>query len=452
MRGRLAVSRVRPLIAALTAAVSLVAPVSGASAATGIAAPDGLKPLRPHTTARATPRASAAQAAAGDPRSGDQWALQGDQPMGAASAWRQTTGGDVTVAVIDSGVDLSHPDLAANLWTNPGEIPGNGIDDDGNGYVDDVHGYDFVDGAGNPQDQNGHGTHVAGIIAARGGNGIGGSGVAWRARLMVVRVLDAQARGTTSTVAQGVRYAVANGARIINLSLAGPASTKDLEDAVAYAQQRGVLVVAAAGNDGRDLAAGPTYPAGYSFDNVLGVAATDESGGLSAISDYGPGVDLSAPGVDILSTALGGGYEWRTGTSMAAPHVAGALALLAAARPDLDWRGLRDALLAGVRHIGLPVETGALDAGAALRTVIAPAAWREDGVPADGGDLPTVRAFAAKPAPKRTATATATATTGSTKTARSKGRSTTPKRKVKGARKPAKKRTVRPQNTARNRR
>jgi subtilisin family serine protease len=442
------VSRVRPLIAALTAAVSLGAPVSGASAA-GIAAPDGLKAFRPHA-APATPRAAAAQAAAGDPRSGDQWSLQGDEAMGAATAWRQTTGGDITVAVVDSGVDLSHPDLAANLWTNPGEIPGNGIDDDGNGYVDDVHGYDFVDGDGTPQDANGHGTHVAGIIAARGGNGIGGSGVAWRARLMAVRVLDADARGTTSSVAQGVRYAVAGGARIINLSLAGPASTKDLEDAVAFAQQRGVLVVAAAGNDGRDLAAGATYPAGYSYDNVLGVAATDETGALSAISDYGPGVDLSAPGVDILSTALGGGYEWRTGTSMAAPHVAGALVLLAAARPDLDWRGLRDALLVGVRHTGLPVESGGLDAAAALRSVIAAASWRDDGVPADARDVPTVKAAPLKPTAKSTAGATAKA--GSAKTARPKGRSAAAQRKAKRARKAAKRRAARRSKAARTRR
>jgi subtilisin family serine protease len=125
--------------------------------------------------------------------------------MGAASAWTQITGGNVTVAVVDTGVDLSHRDLAPNLWTNPGEIPGNGIDDDGDGIVDDVHGADFANGDGDPSDDNGHGTHVAGIVAARGGNGVGVAGLAWRARIMAVKVLGADASGDMATVAAGVR-------------------------------------------------------------------------------------------------------------------------------------------------------------------------------------------------------------------------------------------------------
>jgi subtilisin family serine protease len=338
-----------------------------------VRAPDGLTARPQHAPKPVTARV--AQVSSTDPRAVDQWSLQGDEPMGVESAWRQTTGADVTVAIVDSGVDLGHPDLAPNLWTNPGEIPGNGVDDDNNGYVDDVHGFDFVDGDGDPQDANGHGTHVAGIVGARGGNGIGGSGVAWRARLMAVRVLDPDARGTTTAVAQGIRYAVDNGARIVNLSLAGPSPTTDLEDAVRYAQQHGVLIVVAAGNDGADLASAPTYPAAYAQDNILGVAATTPTGGLSSVSDYGTGADVAAPGEQILSAALGGGYEWRTGTSMAAPHIAGALVLLAAARPDLDAAGLRDALLQSTRHTGLPVETGAVDVGAALHSVIAPASW-----------------------------------------------------------------------------
>jgi subtilisin family serine protease len=381
------VPRPLSLLTASTLAVLALGPVSGSSAATRLAALDGLT-ARPDRAA--APRAAlsrrlghgvakgyAAQAAASDPRASEQWPLAGDQPMGAESAWRQTTGADVTVAIVDSGIDLGHPDLAPNLWTNPGEIPGNGVDDDGNGYVDDVHGYDLIDGDGTPQDANGHGTHVAGIVGARGGNGIGVAGVAWRVRLMAVRVLDGEARGTTTSVAQGIHYAVDNGARIVNLSLAGPASTPDLEAAVQYAQTRGVLIVAATGNDGADLAAAPTYPATYGEDNVIGVAATTRGGGLSGVSDYGPGADVAAPGEEILSTALGGGYEWRTGTSMAAPEVTGTLVLLAAARPDLDGNGLRDALLRGVRRGGLPVQDGALDAGAALRGVIPAANWKD---------------------------------------------------------------------------
>ncbi len=372
-----AVARAFALVTSTTLAALAVAPITGASAAT-IGAPDGLTAKPAAAAKRHGPvTARAAQASATDPRVAEQWALQGDAPMGIDSAWRQTTGADVTVAIIDSGTDLGHPDLAPNFWTNPGEVGGNGVDDDGNGYVDDVHGYDFVDNDGTPQDTNGHGTHVAGIVGARGGNGIGVSGVAWQARLMTIRVLDGQARGTTAAVAAGLRYAVDNGARIVNLSLAGPTSTPDLEAAVHYARAHGVLIVVAVGNDGADLAASPTYPAAYGDDNVLGIAATTRDGGLSSVSDYGAGADVAAPGEQILATALGGGYEWRTGTSMAAPEVAGALVLLAAVRPDLDGNGLRDALLAGVRHTGLPVSAGALDVGAALHGVIAPGAWNE---------------------------------------------------------------------------
>jgi subtilisin family serine protease len=361
-------------ISTLSLAALALAPATGASAsAPAVGAPDGLTAR----ALRAPAKARAAQAGASDPRAQDQWSLTGDDAMGAETAWRQTTGADdVTVAIVDSGIDLGHPDLAPNLWTNAGEIPGNGVDDDGNGYVDDVHGYDFVEGDGTPQDANGHGTHVAGIAGARGGNGIGGSGIAWHARLMAIRVLDGDARGTTTTVAQGIRYAVDNGARIVNLSLAGPKGTADLDAAVTYAHDRGVLIVVAAGNDGADLAAAPTYPTAYPQDNVLGVAATKQDGSLSPVSDYGPGADLAAPGEQILSTALGGGYEWRTGTSMAAPHVAGALVLLAAARPDLGGAALRDALLGATRRTGLPVATGGLDAGAALKAVIAPDTWK----------------------------------------------------------------------------
>jgi subtilisin family serine protease len=273
------------------------------------------------------------------------------------------------VAVLDSGADLTHPDLAANLWTNPRAQAGE--------PVADLHGYNFVAGNGDVGDDNGHGTHVAGIIGALGGNRLGGTGVAWRVRLMIVKVLDDQGKGQASTVASGIRYAVDNGARIINLSLAGPDPSQELEDAIGYAQAKGVLVVAAAGNGGTDLATAPTYPASFPEDNVIGVAATTAAGGLSRNSDFGTGAKLAAPGEAILSTASDGGYEWRSGTSMAAAEVSGALALLAAAQPDLNGAQLRDALYAGVRHTGLLVETGAVDVGASLRTIIPAAAWKK---------------------------------------------------------------------------
>jgi subtilisin family serine protease len=296
--------------------------------------------------------------------------------MGMTTAWQQTVGGNVTVAVIDSGIDLDHPDLAANLWTNPGEIPGNGADDDGNGYVDDVHGYDFIGRDADPGDPNGHGTHVAGIVGARGDNRIGGSGVAQHVKLMAVRVLDANASGTTDGVAEGLIYAVNNGAKIVNLSLAGPSGSDSLLAAMLYAEVRGVVVVAAAGNESRDLAVAPSFPASYIVDNIIGVSATSESLKLADISNYGVGADIAAPGEDILSTANDGGYEWRTGTSMAAPAVAGTLALIASVRPDLDAAGLRSALYAGATRSGLPVSVGSVNAAGALRQAIPADTWK----------------------------------------------------------------------------
>jgi subtilisin family serine protease len=318
----------------------------------------------------------ATAATAPDPLAADAWQTSGDGPMGAASAWDQTVGGEVVVAVIDSGTDLTHPDLAPNLWVNPGEIAGNGRDDDGDGFVDDVHGVDLVNGDGDPQDDNGHGTHVAGIIAARGGNGIGATGVAWRALLMSVKVLGAAAEGDTDGVAAGIDYAVGHGARIINLSLAGNQPSATLDRALIRARDAGVLVLAAAGNQGKDLGVLPTYPATSTLENVVAVGATDIQGALSLISSFGKAVDLVAPGEMVLAPALGGDYEFRTGTSMAAPMAAGAAALVASVAPGADWRVMRDALVGGARSTGLPIGGGALDAAGALRRVVAAGLWR----------------------------------------------------------------------------
>jgi subtilisin family serine protease len=278
--------------------------------------------------------ATAASAAARpDPQFANQWALQGDGPMGAASAWTQITGGDVTVAVVDTGVDLAHRDLAPNLWTNPGEVPGNGIDDDADGVVDDVHGADFVNGDGDPSDDNGHGTHVAGIVAARGDNGVGVAGLAWRARIMAVKVLGADASGDMATVAAGVRYAVAHGARVINLSLTGPSPGPDLAAAIDAAAAANVLVVAAAGNAHADDDVVASYPADFDAGNLVAVTSSDQRGVLAPSASFGRStVDLSAPGEDILSTARGGGYELRSGSSMAAAQVS--------ARPRLAGNAL----------------------------------------------------------------------------------------------------------------
>jgi subtilisin family serine protease len=322
--------------------------------------------------------ATAASAAARpDPQLSNQWALQGDGPMGAATAWTRITGGDVTVAVVDTGVDLAHRDLAPNLWTNPGEVPGNGVDDDGDGFVDDVHGADFANRDGDPTDDNGHGTHVAGIVAARGNNGVGVAGLAWRARIMAVKVLGADASGDMATVAEGVRYAVAHGARVINLSLTGPSPGPALAAAVAEAAAANVLVVAAAGNTHADDDAVATYPAALDAANLVAVTSSDQRGRLAPSASFGrSSIDLAAPGEEILSTARGGGYELRSGSSMAAAQVSGAAVLLASARPNLGWSGMRSALLGSARPTSLPVAAGRLDVAGALRRVMGAARGR----------------------------------------------------------------------------
>lgn len=219
----------------------------------------------------------------------------------APQAWDITTGSSaVTIAIIDSGVDLSHPELAPKL------LPGR----------------DFVNGDWVAQDDNGHGTHVAGIAAAASNNGLGMAGVSWGARILPVKALNAFNSGTYANVAEGIKWATDQGAQVINLSLGGPNSSQTLEDAIAYAASRGVAIVAAAGNTGGDI----LYPARYPA--VIAVANTNAANQRVSTSAFGPEIDLSAPGAGIYSLAIGGGYRYLGGTSMSAPHVSGALALL----------------------------------------------------------------------------------------------------------------------------
>ncbi len=346
-----------------------------------------MRPLHRALSAGAVAAAAAAALAAPaaaspgrDPLLGRQWALAGDGLLGAPAAWRESTGDGALVAVLDTGADLAHPDLRGALWTNPGEIPGNGVDDDHDGYVDDVHGVDVIGSDGEPADDEGHGTHVAGIIAARAGNGRGGAGLAPSARLMIVKVLDAHRRGTTAQLAAGIRYAVAHGARILNLSVNGDVPSPAVLAAIRAAEAAGAVVVASAGNDARDTDLRPSYPAGYPEPGVLGVAATGADGELAPFSNRGAGtVDVAAPGINILSTARGGGYELRSGTSMAAPFVSATLALMESARPDLGVPELARELLGSARRpagvAGL-LAAGTLDAAAALRTAVGSVRWR----------------------------------------------------------------------------
>ena len=268
------------------------------------------------------------------------------------------------------------PTCATTCGATRDEIPGNGIDDDGNGFVDDVNGADFVNRDGDPSDDNGHGTHVAGILAARGANRVGVTGVAQRARLMVLKALGADAVGSAETMAEAVRYAVANGAKIINMSVSGPGRSQAFEEAVQAASDAGVLMTVAAGNSGHDLDVMPEYPASFPASHVIAVAATGRTGKLIGISNRGVGtVDIAAPGQGIVSTAKGGDYEIRTGTSMASPHVAGTLVLLASARPDLGADALQAALLGSARR-GVAVTTGTLDVAGAMRRMVSATRWR----------------------------------------------------------------------------
>ncbi|MEM6468080.1 MAG: S8 family peptidase [Planctomycetota bacterium] len=276
----------------------------------------------------------------------NEWGLNA---IGAPEAWAAGfTGDGITVAVIDTGVDLDHPDLAANIFVNAGEVAGNGIDDDGNGFVDDVNGYDFANNDPDPNDVHGHGTHVAGTIAALD-NGFGAIGVAPDATLLPIKVLGDNGSGSSFDVAAGIRYAADMGADIINLSLGGGYSST-IESAISYARSVGSFVVAAAGNE---FASVPGYPAQFSrsYDNVLSVGAHDSRGNIAAFSNAvgsSGAVQVDAPGVGVFSTYVGGGYASMSGTSMAAPHVAGLAALTLAADPTLTSAELREFLVAGV--------------------------------------------------------------------------------------------------------
>ncbi len=292
---------------------------------------------------------------------------------GFRAAWEVTTGrpplgGEPPIiAIVDSGVDVGHADLKPNLWTNPGEIAGNGRDDDKNGYVDDIHGADIISPGSPPDDEYYHGTAVAGVAAARGDDGRGVTGVAWVARIMAVRVLDADGVGDTSQLAEGILYAVANGARVINVSVTSGIRTKVIDEALATATRAGALVVTAAGNGGSDLARDPVYPASNPSPAVISVAATEQRGVLADWSNYGrSGVDIAAPGSNLLTTLVGDSYAAFSGTSAAAPLVTGTVALMHAAQPHASAAQLRATLLETAARTSVPVRSGELRAGSAL--------------------------------------------------------------------------------------
>lgn len=292
-------------------------------------------------------------AAPNDPGLGQQWGLN---KIGASLVWKYSSGSpDILVAVLDSGIQLDHPDLAGQIWTSSGEIPANYLDDDKNGKVDDVRGWHFyhrctVNGCtlgedANVKDDYGHGTLISGVIAAKTNNGLGVAGIAGNSRILPVKVLDQYGNGWYSDIAAGIMYAANQGAKIINLSLGGDADSSVLRSAVDYARARGILVVAAAGNCGdTGINCNPAinYPAAY--DPVLAVGASDASDLRASFSDYGSQMDLVAPGIDIYSTWNYGNYLTRSGTSLASPYVSGVAALLWAYDPSLSLTQLETLL------------------------------------------------------------------------------------------------------------
>jgi subtilisin family serine protease len=308
-----------------------------------------------------------------DPQFNALWGLSNPNniDINAPEAWTVTTGqSSVIVAVIDSGIDLNHPDLSSVIWTNPNEVAGNGLDDDGDGLVDDVHGWNFITNTNNVQDDNGHGTHVSGTIGAIGNNGVGVVGVATGVTLMPLKFIGPDGNGSIDDAVQAIYYAVDHGARVINASWGGTSFSPTLDAAIRYANAHNVVFVTAAGNEASNNDLTKTYPASERLPNVLSVAAIDAMGRLAGFSNYGVNtVDLAAPGVNIRST-VPGGYDTYTGTSMATPHVTGVIALLAGLHPDLSAQRLVDIVLATTKPIpSLAMKTvtgGMVDAYAAV--------------------------------------------------------------------------------------
>ena len=279
-----------------------------------------------------------------------------DADIDTPEAWDLTTGSpQVVAAVVDSGVDVNHPDLASSIWTNPGESGGgretNGIDDDANGLVDDRRGWDWVADDNLPADENGHGTHVSGTIAARGNDATGVTGVSQSSRVMALRVLDAEGGGSVADLVSAYRYAGAKGAQIVNASLGGPGFSRTELAAIDAAPNTLFVVAAGNGGDdgvGDDVDAAPEYPCAYGAANIVCVAASDQNDGRPGFSNFGAtSVDLAAPGVRTLSTVPGGGHAYFSGTSMATPHTAGAAALILSLAPGAGVAGAKAALLGG---------------------------------------------------------------------------------------------------------
>ncbi|MFM8496876.1 MAG: S8 family serine peptidase, partial [Planctomycetia bacterium] len=352
--------------------------------------------------AKATPGLAFAQpdfvittaAVPNDPSYSQLWGLNNTTnpaaDIDAPAVWDITTGSRSTVvAVIDSGVDYTHPDLAANMWRNPGETPGDGIDNDGNGFVDDVYGWDFANNDSNPMDDNSHGTHCAGTIGAVGNNSVGVVGVNWQVSIMALKFLGASGSGSLSAAISSINYVTMmrrdHGVNVVatNNSWGGGGFDQTLKDAIKAGGDAGILFIAAAGNASNNNDTNPSYPASYDEPSIIAVAATDSSNNLASFSNYGvTSVDVGAPGVGILSTVPGGGYGLKSGTSMATPHVTGLAAILSSAYPNATASQIKSAILSST--VAIPSLAGKVATGGLVN---APAALAALGTVAGGGPI-----------------------------------------------------------------
>jgi len=319
-----------------------------------------------------------------DPRFSEQWALANDGSRGgtkgadisATLAWSVTRGSDkVVVAVLDSGVDYTHSDLASNMWIRSDDVAP--YEDKDLGTIQDLHGYNAVENSADPMDDNGHGTHCAGIIGAEGGNDIGITGVNWKVQIMPLKFMNAGGYGTTKDAIEAINYVIDRkkagvNVRVISASWGSTQKSRALEDVIRKAYEAGILFVAAAGNANTNNDRTPHYPSSYNVPSVVSVAALDRNDQLASFSNYGiKSVAIAAPGVDILSTWLGDEYEEKSGTSMATPVVAGVAALIAAHEPKITVDELRTRLLASVDPLnslkGKVVSGGRINAAKALK-------------------------------------------------------------------------------------
>lgn len=294
-----------------------------------------------------------------DPLYAIQWGLKNldriDLDIEAEKAWDITTGSDkVTVAIIDTGITLTQEDLKENIWTNEAEANGQpDVDDDGNGYVDDVHGYNFNDEDANIDDTTGHGTMTAGVVGAKGNNGVGVAGVAWNVKIMPLKYSYSDYGGTLANVLRAFEYAMDKNVDIILTPFSSTESSPLLLEAIERAQQKNILIVASAGNEADDNDVTPKYPASYEVENVLSVAALDSKGALTNYSNYGRhSVDVGAPGVNIATTDIDGyNSNWEGSTSAAAAYVAGIAALLKSNDSNLMYFDLKDRIVYSARQV-----------------------------------------------------------------------------------------------------